>query len=394
MGGMASIWRAIDTSSGETVAVKRLHPHLVDDPAARERLVREAAAMQALHHPNVVSVRDLVADAENPAIVMDFVPGLTVADRLAADGPLAEPTSLAIAASVADALAAAHARGIVHRDVKPANVLIGEDGRVRLADFGIATDDDETAAGLTAADDVVGTLRYLAPERLAGARATPASDIWSLSAVLVELVTGTAIMAASTLLDRVASAPDPLLRPDGVSDRVWGIAALALAPDPAARFAGSADLAVALHSAAGTEPDPNAAGDVDPWSETTVIPVGTAAGVAAESPIAGERRGAVTAHRPRGASLGLMRSLAGVALLVIAVGLAGWAVTRGFADASMSPGATRSPTPSSTPSSVPTRSPSAKPAPTRAPTAAPTKASPTKTKEPPGKKGKGKGKGG
>ena len=71
MGGMASIWRAIDTSTGETVAVKRLHPHLVDDPAARERLVREAAAMQALHHPNVVSVRDLVADAEDPAIVMD-----------------------------------------------------------------------------------------------------------------------------------------------------------------------------------------------------------------------------------------------------------------------------------------------------------------------------------
>ena len=210
--------------------------------------------MQALHHPNVVSVRDLVADAEDPAIVMDFVPGLTVADRLAADGPLPEAQALAIAACVADALAAAHARGIVHRDVKPANVLIGEDGRVRLADFGIATDDDEMAAGLTAVDDVVGTLRYLAPERLAGARATPASDIWSLGAVLVELATSTSIMSASTLSDRVASASDPPVRPEGVSDQMWGIAALALAPDPSARFDGAADLAATLHSAAGTEP--------------------------------------------------------------------------------------------------------------------------------------------
>ncbi len=179
---------------------------------------------------------------------------------------------------------------------------------------------------------------------------------------------------------------------------MWGIAILALAPDPAARFDGAADLAATLHSTAGTEPDPIVAGDVDPWSETTVIPVGTAAGVAPDSPIAAERPGAATTHRPRRASLGLMRSLAGVALLVIAVGLAGWAVTGGFADASTSPGATRSPTPSSTPSSVPTRSPSAKPAPTRAPTAAPTKASPTKasptkTKELPREKGE-KGKGG
>ncbi len=228
IGGMASVWRAVDETSGETVAVKRLHPHLLDDAVARERLIREAAALQALDHPNVIGVRELVDDPSDPALVMEFVPGRTAAETLATDGPLPARDALAVGAAVADALAAAHERGIVHRDVKPANVLLGEDGRVRLADFGIA-DDGEDDAALTAADGVVGTLRYLAPERLAGSVATPASDIWSLGAVLVELASGEIVTGATTVADRVAAAEAPIERPAGVPDAVWAVAARALA---------------------------------------------------------------------------------------------------------------------------------------------------------------------
>src|SRR6476646_4174292 len=163
MGGMASIWRAVDEASGVVVAVKRLHPYLVSDPIARERLTREATALRALRHPNVVAVRDLVDDPGDPALVLEFVPGRTAAEALSSDGRFPERDALAIAASIADALGAAHRRGLVHRDVKPANVLLGDDGRVRLADFGIAVDEVRHDAALTDDGSVVGTLRYLAP---------------------------------------------------------------------------------------------------------------------------------------------------------------------------------------------------------------------------------------
>jgi serine/threonine protein kinase len=181
MGGMASVWRAHDERTGEVVAVKRLHPHLIADEGARERFRREASAMEAIRHPNVVGVRDAVVDADEPALVMDFIAGRSVAE-LAADGRAFDAAeALRVAAAVADGLATVHAAGIVHRDLKPANVLIGDDGVVRLSDFGIAVG-LEDATALTAEDGVVGTLRYLAPERLAGslqgggrARALPGS---------------------------------------------------------------------------------------------------------------------------------------------------------------------------------------------------------------------------
>ncbi|HYH94269.1 MAG TPA: protein kinase [Candidatus Saccharimonadales bacterium] len=272
VGGMASIWRARDETTGDVVAVKRLHPHLLDDDAARERLAREADVMQALHHPNIVGVRDLVADRDDPALVMDFVPGRTSADRLDEDGRVPEPEALAITAAVADALAAAHDRGIVHRDVKPANILLGDDGVVRLADFGIAQVDAVQGDGLTEADGVVGTLRYLAPERLTGSPATPASDVWALGAVLVELITGVPAAPAPTVAERVAAATDPVPRPVGVSDPTWALASRALAPDPQSRDVDAAAMAAALHEAAGTSPDHAMPGGVDRWADTQVVP--------------------------------------------------------------------------------------------------------------------------
>ncbi len=139
VGGMAAVWRAVDTRTGRDVAIKRLLPGIGRDPAARERLRREARAMSSVDHPNIVPVLDVIDDDGAPAIVMDRIDGVTLADRLRT-GPLPEGAALAVATDVAEALAAAHAAGFIHRDVKPGNVLLADDGRARLLDFGIAAD--------------------------------------------------------------------------------------------------------------------------------------------------------------------------------------------------------------------------------------------------------------
>jgi serine/threonine protein kinase len=279
MGGMASVWRATDEQTGEIVAIKRLHPHLIADEGARERFRREVAAMEAIRHPNVVAVRDAVVDTDEPALVMDFVEGQSVAE-MAADGHrFSEPEALGIAAAVADGLAAVHELGIVHRDLKPANVLIGNDGVVRLSDFGIAVGlMDETA--LTADDGVVGTLRYLAPERLAGAPATPATDVWGLGTVLYEMLTGIAAFPATTLAARVAAASSPVTRPDGLSDATWAVLARALASEPGDRYADGAAMADALHRLLGV-PAP-AVIPPDPSAPTELITLPTVAAAVAE----------------------------------------------------------------------------------------------------------------
>ncbi len=267
VGGMASVWRSHDERTGDVVAIKRLHPHLIEDEGARERFRREAAAMEAIRHPNVVAVRDAILDEDEPALVMDFVAGRSVAE-LAADGHrFAESEALAVGAAVADGLAAVHERGIVHRDLKPANVLIGVDGVARLSDFGIAVGLTDATA-LTADDGVVGTLRYLAPERLAGEPATPATDVWGLGTVLYEMLTGVAAFPATTLAARVASASTPVTRPDGLADATWAVLARALASDPTHRFADGAAMAADLHRLPGVPgaveipPDPSAPTEV------------------------------------------------------------------------------------------------------------------------------------
>jgi serine/threonine protein kinase len=294
MGGMASVWRATDEQTGEIVAIKRLHPHLIADEAARERFRREVAAMEAVRHPNVVAVRDAVLDEDEPALVMDFVEGQSVSE-MAADGHrFSEPEALGVAAAVADGLAAVHEVGIVHRDLKPANVLIGNDGVVRLSDFGIAVGlMDETA--LTADDGVVGTLRYLAPERLAGSPATPATDVWGLGTVLYEMLTGIAAFPATTLAARVETASTPIPRPDGLTDATWAVLARALASEPGDRYADGAAIADALHRLPGVpapavvRPDPLAP------TELIALPTAAAAEVVAEPVVAASGAAALSA---------------------------------------------------------------------------------------------------
>ncbi len=204
-GGMAEVWRATDERTGETVALKRLHPSLAQDPASRARFRREVEAARAVEHSAVVRVRDAGEGPDGAWLVMDHLAGGSLADRLGA-GPLPGDAVAVIGADLAGALAAVHAAGLVHRDVKPSNILLGVDGRARLADFGIAR--GEATGGLddvTAAGDVVGTLRFLPPEVLAGGAATRASDVWALGAVLYEAVAGRPPFDASSPAALLAS---------------------------------------------------------------------------------------------------------------------------------------------------------------------------------------------
>ena len=266
IGGMASIWRARDERTGELVALKRLHPYLVADPGARSRLVREAAALKAVDHPAITRPRDVIDDPDDPALIMEFAAGRSLADRLAAEGPLDPEEAVAIVVTVADALAVAHDAGIVHRDIKPGNILVEDSGVVHLVDFGIATLGPADEAGLTATGTMIGTVRYSAPERLLGAESTPRSDVWSLGAVLFELLAGRPAVAGSEPRNGIDA--DRSLAPDTTSmpPALATIVRQAMAPDPSDRYADAAAFRDALLAGDGF---------VDPLEETVVVPVTT-----------------------------------------------------------------------------------------------------------------------
>ncbi|MCW2995436.1 MAG: serine/threonine protein kinase, partial [Conexibacter sp.] len=189
-GGMATVWAAEDAVLERLVAVKVLAAGYAADPAARRRFTREArAAARVSDHPNVVTIFDIGGqDDEQAFIVMEHFAGGTVADRLRAGDRV--PVSLALRwlREAASALDAAHAADIVHRDVKPGNLLLDEHGRLAVGDFGIASLAGETA--VTAAGQVLGTAAYLSPEQARGRLATPASDRYSLAVVAFELLCG------------------------------------------------------------------------------------------------------------------------------------------------------------------------------------------------------------
>ena len=249
-GGMAEVWRATDTRTGATVAVKRLHPGVAEDPAARARFRREIDAARAVSHPAAVRVLDAGIDDDSPWLVMEHVAGGSLAERLAAGIELAPGDAARIGADVAGALSALHAAGIVHRDVTPSNILLPTGGGGLLADFGIArTWDGSAPEDVTLTGDLVGTLRFVAPEVLAGEPAGPAADLWALGALLYEAVSGRRPFDASSPAALLAS-QRTVPSMDGVDPALASVLGPMLDPDPAGRPAATA-VASALAAIAG-----------------------------------------------------------------------------------------------------------------------------------------------
>src|SRR3954449_12634411 len=188
-GGMGEIFRATDTSLGRAVAIKVLDDRYAQDANVRARFTREALAAARLSgNPNIVTIYDVGEHAERPFIVMEYLGGGSLEERLRDGGPVPVRQALEWLEQAANALDAAHREGVVHRDVKPANLLLDRTGRIHVADFGIAS-----AAGmdsLTQTGTVLGTASYLAPEQAKGERATPASDRYALGVVAFELLAG------------------------------------------------------------------------------------------------------------------------------------------------------------------------------------------------------------
>src|SRR6188768_293350 len=188
-GGMSTVYRAFDTVLERQVAIKLMHREMSSDSDQLERFRREARAVAQLNHPHIVGVIDAGEDDQTPYIVFEYVEGETLKDRIRRLGRLPVPEAVAYAIEIARALGAAHERQIVHRDVKPQNVLIDEEGTAKVTDFGIARtmDDDE---GLTADGRVLGTTDYVSPEQALGHDVNGQSDIYSLGVVLYEMLVG------------------------------------------------------------------------------------------------------------------------------------------------------------------------------------------------------------
>jgi serine/threonine-protein kinase len=363
-GGSAQVWRALDEQTGEEVAVKRLHPVVFADPAARRRLERESRALQELDSPNIVRIRDSHLTNDEAALVLDYVPGMALSERLAELGRLSVAETVGVVRDVAAALTTAHAAGVVHRDVKPANIILADNGRALLTDFGVARQHAGDAANVTATEVtgpglVVGSLRYMSPEHLRGEPATPASDQYGLAAVAYEMLSGRPPYEASTpvaLAGAHAAPPGPLT---GFDPRLAIAIERALAPQPGDRFPDVAAFAAAV----GQAMEPAAA-----TAQTTVT--------------------AAVAESPAPATMGHRTAIAAGAL---ALGLAAF-----VALAALEPGRSSSPVveqPAQAASAAPVAAPDMTPLPTQAPAARDTDGGGGKAKGKDNGKGQDNGKG-
>ncbi|MFU8875341.1 serine/threonine-protein kinase [Micromonospora sp. SL4-19] len=242
-GGMGDVWRGTDQVLGRTVAVKSLLPALLDEPGFAERFRGEARTMATINHPGVVDVYDFGSDQQIAFLVMEYVEGDALSSTLSRVGRLTPARTMALLAQAADALHAAHEKGIVHRDVKPGNLLVRPNGTLVLTDFGIARSD--LVGQLTAAGSVLGTASYISPEQATGAVATPASDVYALGVVAYQCLAGRRPFEGDNPLEiamkHVREAPRPL--PADIPPQVKAIVERALAKDPAARWPSAAALA-------------------------------------------------------------------------------------------------------------------------------------------------------
>ncbi len=255
-GGMASVYEAVDTRLDRTVAVKVMHPGLGDattqDDSFARRFVREAKSAAGLSHPNVVAVYDQGRDESGDGttyLVMEYVPGHTLRDTITKEAPMSPERALAILDPVLSALGAAHRAGLIHRDVKPENVLIADDGRIKVADFGLAKAVSAETQHTATNGVLIGTVSYLAPELVVEQRADARADVYAVGVILFELLTGTKPHTGETPI-AVAyrhvhhDVPAPSSVVPGIPDYVDALVARATTRDPSLR---PSDATVLLH---------------------------------------------------------------------------------------------------------------------------------------------------
>ena len=254
-GGMAEVWEAQDDVLARAVAVKILHRHLSDDEAVQERFRREAISAARLAHPNVVATYDAGSDGGTAFIVMELVRGRTLRQVLLAEGPLQPGRAVSIAVQVASALEHAHQNGLIHRDVKPANILLCEDGvgptRVMVADFGIARAAAQSGSDLTQTGAIVGTAKYLSPEQVEGREPDVRSDVYALGVVLYEMLCGRPPFSAdtelATALQHLRADPErPRSLQPGIPKALEVVVLNAMARDASDRYASADELRHAL----------------------------------------------------------------------------------------------------------------------------------------------------
>jgi hypothetical protein len=250
-GGMGVVWKALDPALGRVVAIKELAPTLADDPALVERFLREARSMAALSDPHIVNIHFIGQENGRPFFVMELVDGESLSSILRRLGRLELADALKIVQQTARGLASAHERGVVHRDIKPGNLLLDTRGRVRIADFGIALPTRDPAQKLTGTGEFIGTPGYVSPEICKGQGVDARSDIFSLGVVLFEMLSGRMPFTDASplgLMLEVVNAQIPDLRTlnDQVDADTVAILARMVAKEPADRYQDGAELAAAL----------------------------------------------------------------------------------------------------------------------------------------------------
>lgn len=267
-GGMGQVYRAHDSQTGRIVAVKLLHPHMAADPVYRERFQREARAAAGLVHPNVVPIFDFGEVEDRLFICMQFVTGVGVDSVLAESGPMPVERAVSVVAQAGAALDDAHAEGLVHRDVKPSNLLVTARDFVYLIDFGIARAVGETA--LTTTGATIGTFAYMAPERFSTGVADARSDVYALACVLYQCLTGRTPYPATALEQQIAAhltqpPPKPSQARPQIGTVLDDVVATGMAKNPEERYRTAGELAAACISAVTGAPPP-AVTEINPGS--------------------------------------------------------------------------------------------------------------------------------
>jgi serine/threonine-protein kinase len=292
-GGMADVYLATDQSLGRKVAIKILSDRYARDAAFVERFRREAAAAASLRHPNIVTVYDRGEAMGTSYIAMEYLDGPTLKEEITRRAPLPEPEAVNYATQSLAALEAAHRQGVVHRDVKPHNMVLTDEGRLKVTDFGIAR--AANTQQMTEVGSIVGTAQYLSPEQARGLAVGPESDIYSMGVVLYEMLCGdlpfTGESAVDIAMKQVSDTPPPLHRKNRlVSPAMEQVVMRALAKDPALRFSSAKGMAEELARVSRGQ-----SASADTQQATRVIAAGEATRVIGQQP-----EGATSVMRPAG----------------------------------------------------------------------------------------------